>query len=93
MKKRFTFPVLGLLLAMLTGCAMTAASDPRPIADDPVCLRNGDMACVRVRVDDRTPRAVYGGKTYYFCTDECRLSFEKNPTRYVPAAGDAGLGR
>jgi len=26
----------------------------------------------------------YGGKTYYFCSDNCRRSFEENPGRYAP---------
>ena len=24
------------------------------------------------------------GKTYYFCSESCRKSFEKNPDKYVP---------
>ena len=25
----------------------------------------------------------YRGKTYYFCTDECKQKFTKNPGRYI----------
>jgi len=72
-----------LILASLAGCS--AAPDPRPVADDPVCLYEGDLGCVRVRVDEKTPRAQYAGKTYYFCAEDCRREFEKNPEKYLSA--------
>ncbi|MFN3485442.1 MAG: hypothetical protein ACK44W_08180, partial [Planctomycetota bacterium] len=45
-----------LLATALAGCA-GSPPDPRPVALDPVCLCNGDLGCVRVRVDEKTPRA------------------------------------
>ena len=83
---RFRFALCaGLLLA--AGCAGKAAVDPRPIAEDPVCRYNRDLGCVRVRVDEKTPRAVYHGETYYFCNESCKEAFVKNPTKYLPHAG------
>ena len=84
----FSLPVLCLTvtlaaLAALGGCAGPREADPRPIAEDPVCLYNRDLGCVQVRVDDQTPRAEYQGKTYYFCDERCRLAFEKNPVKYA----------
>jgi YHS domain-containing protein len=75
-----------LALAALSGCSSVGdtAPDTRPIAEDPVCLYNRDLPCVHVRVDEKTPRADYQGKTYYFCNDGCRVEFEKNPVKYVP---------
>lgn len=70
-----------MALVLAAGCA---APDPRPIARDPVCLANGDLGCVVVRVDEKTPRAVYRDKTYYFCAEGCRAAFEKDPEKYLP---------
>jgi len=67
--------------ALAAGCS--GVPDPRPVAEDPVCLKNGDLGCIRVRVDDQTPRATYRDVTYYFCADRCRAEFEKDPARYV----------
>jgi YHS domain-containing protein len=74
-------------LAALCGCASVGDqdADARPIAEDPVCRYNRDLPCVRVRVDEKTPHATYQGKTYYFCNDGCRVAFEKEPGKYLPA--------
>lgn len=64
-----------------TSCA--GPPDNRLLAEDAVCLARGDLGCVRVRVDEKTPRAVYQGKTYYFCNESCRVEFEKDPERYA----------
>jgi YHS domain-containing protein len=76
-----------VIVAGLLGCAGQKVVDPRPVQVDPVCLHNRDLACVEVRVDEKTPRATYQGKTYYFCNDGCRVAFEKNPAKYLPAGG------
>ena len=75
--------VLLLALAVSAGCAARRPLDARPIADDPVCLYNRDLGCVHVRVDPSTPQAVYQGKTYYFCSADCRAEFEKHPAHYL----------
>jgi YHS domain-containing protein len=28
-------------------------------------------------------KTVYKGKTYYFCCDECKPAFDKNPSKYA----------
>ena len=48
-----------------------------------VCKRNADLACVDVDVDKETPRYVYQGRTYYFCSEECRGKFAKDPQKYL----------
>ena len=78
---------LGAFLLVALGCAGKAAVDPRPIAEDPVCRYNRDLGCVRVRVDEKTPRTVYHGETYYFCNESCREAFVKEPAKYLPHAG------
>jgi len=48
-----------------------------------VCEHNADLACVDVTVDVKTPRCIYDGKTYYFCSDDCRNAFLKSPQKYL----------
>ena len=46
------------------------------MAKDPVCGMD---------IDPKTAagKSEYKGQTYYFCSDECRKKFEKEPKRYV----------
>jgi len=44
-------------------------------AKDPTC---------GIEVDTATaPKTEYKGKTYYFCCDTCKDTFEKEPEKYV----------
>jgi len=70
------------VLSLVAGCS-TGSGDPRPVAEDVVCRYEGDLGCVRVRVDEHTPRAEYRGVTYYFCRDTCRAKFLKEPEKYL----------
>jgi len=80
-----------LLLAGVAGCASgngqaSAGNGPAMMsnhAECAVCKKNADLACVDVAVDDKTPRTEYQGKTYYFCSDDCRKDFAKNPAKYA----------
>ncbi len=50
------------------------------MAVDPVC---------RMRVgEDSAERVVHKGRTFYFCSPECRAKFEKDPERYYHSATD-----
>jgi len=71
---------LAMAFLLAAGCGSV---DPRPVARDPVCLTNGDLGCVTIRVDEKTPRSRYKGQAYYFCTEECRCAFEKEPEKYL----------
>jgi YHS domain-containing protein len=46
---------------------------------DPVCG-------MEVEVTSSTPRAEHQGATYYFCSTDCRVAFEKEPARYAASA-------
>ncbi|HEV2127893.1 MAG TPA: YHS domain-containing protein [Thermomicrobiales bacterium] len=35
-------------------------------------------------------QARYKGKAYYFCSEECRRTFEENPEAYVSTSADQG---
>lgn len=83
-------PLLILLLALpalLAGCVSTPERAPAaggPVATCYVCRYNNDLACVCVKVKDTTPRTEHQGVTYFFCSDDCRAAFAKNPTKYLP---------
>ncbi len=71
----------------------TSAQAQRPArrAMDPVC---------RMEVDENAGRehgltSLFQGKTYYFCSDQCKRQFDKNPGSYVgkPASTQAAEGR
>jgi YHS domain-containing protein len=44
------------------------------IEKDPVC----GMECTSSKIT-----SVYKGKTYYFCSESCKISFELDPEKYV----------
>jgi membrane fusion protein, copper/silver efflux system len=55
-----------------------AAADPQTTAHDPVCGMDVDMAAAKASGHVVTR----GDKTYYFCSDQCKRDFEKNPAKY-----------
>jgi YHS domain-containing protein len=57
-----------------------AQSNPKvAVAKDPVCGMDVDPA--EAKAAGRISH--YQGKTYYFCVDSCKTSFDKNPGKYV----------
>ena len=52
---------------------------------DPVC---GMM------IEDTTANAksTYQGKTYYFCSEDCKTSFEANPAKYIESGAGVSPG-
>ena len=50
------------------------------MAMDPVC---------KMKVDEKTAtlKTEYEGKTYYFCNQSCKTTFDKNPTKYTGNSG------
>jgi YHS domain-containing protein len=75
------------LLALVSGCVTSphdSSQNSGPTATCEVCRYNNDLACVNVRLKDSTPRAEYAGKVYYFCSEDCRTDFLKNPKKYLP---------
>ena len=74
-------------LLLMTGCASDSSAHRQasagPHGECTVCKKNADLACVDVAIDDKTPRFDYRGKTYYFCSNECRSEFIKHPAKYA----------
>ena len=48
------------------------------MAKDPVCG-------MTIEVKPGTLQSAYQDKTYYFCSDGCKRTFEKDPGRYAKA--------
>lgn len=81
--RRFLAAVIFLLT--IIGCAGTIGSSIKgqPLVVDPVCAYLSDMGCINVVADEGTPKSTYEGITYYFCSKECKVDFDKNPSKYL----------
>ena len=79
---------LVLVTLLLSACASVPDRDPASgCANCPVCLHNADLGCVCVKVEKDTPRVEWNGKTWYFCSEECKKAFLSDPKRFNPTAG------
>ena len=87
--KLFLNLVFAALLAGVAGC-VTVSDDAAQgsVAGETchVCRYNNDLACVCVKVTEKTPRSEFEGRTYYFCSEDCRATFARNPKKYLPKA-------
>lgn len=83
---------------ILAGCATDdhRSHEPRTHEGPPVS-RQGDaqeekypqtdpVCGMRVNPRSAAGREEFGGKTYFFDTDECRQKFHENPQAYIPGA-------
>ncbi len=52
---------------------------------DPVCG-------MELNKENTETQAEFQGKTYYFCSDNCRNRFDQNPASYVSASDVTGPG-
>jgi YHS domain-containing protein len=80
--------LLSILAVASPACRSTNEStageaSAAPRAQCPVCVAEGDLGCVEVKVLAETPSSKYLGRTYWFCSEECRSEFEKHPNHYV----------
>lgn len=46
------------------------------MAKDPICGMSVDE-------EKASGSSAYSGKTYYFCSQQCKIEFEKNPAKYA----------
>jgi YHS domain-containing protein len=75
------------VLVLAVSALQTQAQDT---AKDPVCGMSVKIATAKYTSD-------YKGTKYYFCSEGCKTSFDKEPEKYLaktnaPAAGDMGGG-
>ena len=66
--------------------SMTLIAQTEQRAKDPICgmFVDPSAAAKAGRVSE------YGGKTYYFCADECKQQFDQDPKRYVEKSNGSG---
>ena len=69
---------------------LAAAGMSGTLSKDPVC----GMDISPSKAEKTARRSDFQGKTYYFCSDECKAQFDKSPERYAekPAAGPPAAG-
>lgn len=70
-------------LVLTAACRAGASAPAGPTAECPVCLHEGDLACVCVELEPDTPSCECDGEVYYFCSTECRADFLAHPERYT----------
>jgi YHS domain-containing protein len=81
MNKLLLLSIEVLMLILTPACRSPQANSPDGTSEvaknvtDPVCGMGVDPASA-LKVE-------HAGKTYYFCSKECKASFEKNPSRYA----------
>ncbi len=80
--------LLVVIASASAGCRSTrelasAEASDAPVAECPVCAAEGDLACLRVKVRPDTPSVVYRGRTYWFCSEDCKTEFLAHAERYV----------
>ena len=81
--------IFSILALAIAGCASSTAETQHLAANQDacwVCVSENDLACVKVDVDDKTPTATYNGKTYHFCSEECKKEFVANPAKFEKLA-------
>ncbi len=85
MFKNFSISLITAVVSLvLNGCSLNQSS-PAPqgqFAECPVCRANNDLGCMRVRIEEDTPRIQYKGQTFYFCSEECQRTFIEHPELY-----------
>jgi YHS domain-containing protein len=58
---------------------MAAAGMIGALRKDPVC--GLEVSAKKASKENRATH--YNGRTYYFCSEECKRQFEKNPSRFI----------
>jgi multidrug efflux pump subunit AcrA (membrane-fusion protein)/YHS domain-containing protein len=63
---------------------LAAAGMTETISQDPVC---GLQVSVK-KAAQAGRKSVYEGRTYYFCSDECKARFDENPEKYAASTSE-----
>ncbi len=78
-----------LTMSSLGNWAQTTATETKNIIGNMVGEgeNKGKLQCPVMKTwfvqDEKTDKAVYEGKTYYFCCKGCKPMFEKDPAKYL----------
>jgi Cu+-exporting ATPase len=61
---------------LIIGETDTKGGENELMVKDPVCGMNVNEKTAKLKSD-------YKGKSYYFCAQSCKTTFDKNPARYT----------
>jgi YHS domain-containing protein len=79
-RRVFRLAAIFVACAWLPGGGLGFAQDeqqPQPTTvKDPVCGMKIDPATAKGKIEHK-------GKTYYFCSDDCKAKFQKEPAKYA----------
>ena len=67
---------VGCISLVVASLFLVRISFGEKTAVDPVCG-------MKIEITDETPKVEYKGKTYYFCMEDDRKEFLKNPEKYI----------
>jgi len=88
----FVFRVIKRVIKKETGCTNPAKPEAISIASNRALERQqGGMMAVDpvcgMKVDEESTefQTTYGGKDFYFCSEECETKFDENPDQYATA--------
>lgn len=56
---------------------------PVPGKDKEVFTMTDPVCKMEINREDAEASSEYNGQTYYFCSEECKESFDKRPDKYV----------
>ncbi len=75
-----------------TAAAARSAASQDPAGSNPgTAAKVKDPVCgMEIEIGKAKGNSTYQGKTFYFCTDECKKSFDSNPQQYSTKAARAG---
>lgn len=71
---------------LIPGCAPLPPIPPAnaPLQQCLVCRYKRDFSCLSVLATPSTPHTQYAGRTYWFCSENCRCEFQKRPSTFLP---------
>lgn len=79
MKKNFRLLAIFVAVVLISFYAVARPAG-EDTAKDPVCKMD-------VKIAGATHTAEYLGKTYYFCSEDCKTAFLKEPAKFAPKEG------
>ena len=73
-----------ILLLVITGCARKEQpeTEGKIIKTEGIAMKATDPVCGMETDTKSTEKTEYEGKTYYFCSEECKEQFLKEPGKY-----------
>jgi YHS domain-containing protein len=83
MFKTFSIVIAATMFCLIAGCDKAEVAAPADEKGNSLGIKADCIICVDHPMDvtDKTPHCEYKGKAYYFCSDDCLKTFEKDPEK------------